>query len=270
MAQRLLLGVALVGVIPGANAFVPVVRGLPRGPSALPAFQLPTLELPDMSALFTGGDSSPKGPRASDVFELFDGGVDANSVAAACASSVTWVDLDASTPAEGPEAVAKLMEKKYEGATMVVDRVADGVRSSGATLYYDSEAGSGRRGTMYVEVDDAGLITFVQEAWEPLYKVRRSCGVRWCALVSESAAVKLCVVSTNLLLAEEGVGACAVPDSRNDTPFLSNNTHTLALTLHIAGQPNGGPTQSGDRQFRERGQGADVCPAQTQRCKRYW
>ena len=164
----------LVGVLSssGAYAFVPA-RSLPRGPAALPAFQLPTLELPDMSALFTG-DSTPKGPRASDVFELFDGGVDADSVAKRCAPSVKWVDLDASTPAEGPEAVAKLMSAKYPlGATMVVDRVADGVRSSGATLYYDSEAGSGRRGTMYVETDEEGLITFVQEAWEPLYKPGR-------------------------------------------------------------------------------------------------
>ena len=72
------------------------------------------------------------------------------------------------------EAVRELIAEKYTAQTrLIIDRVSDGVRSGGFVWHREADDRPGQvglRGTLYAELDDAGLIRYVREGCEPLLK----------------------------------------------------------------------------------------------------
>ena len=109
------------------------------------------------------------------ITELFgDGKVDPAAVAAACSESVEWVDMGLKEPLLGAAAVeAHLAELYPSGSKLVVERVSDGAHSGGFSWHREAEGveGSGLRGITYVELGDDGRITYVQDGYEPLFKL---------------------------------------------------------------------------------------------------
>ena len=98
----------------------------------------------------------------------------AAAVAAACAANVVWNDMDLAEPVRGPAAVESLLRDKFPaGSRLGVERLADGATSGGFTWHRAAagEQASGLRGVTYVELDDAGQISYVQEGAEPLFKL---------------------------------------------------------------------------------------------------
>jgi len=81
--------------------------------------------------------------------------------------------MDLKEPVRGPSAVeAHLASKFPPGSRLAVERLSDGATSGGFTWHREADVdGSGLRGITYVELDDAGQITFVQEGAEPLFKL---------------------------------------------------------------------------------------------------
>ena len=105
------------------------------------------------------------------------GAWDAGRVAAACAPDVVWEDMSLEEPLRGSQAVyahlaAAQAEDERNGATIAIERIADGERASGFTFHRAREGVSGRglRGTLYLEVDDQGRIQYVRVGVEPLFK----------------------------------------------------------------------------------------------------
>ena len=105
---------------------------------------------------------------------LFSNTVDANAVAAACSPTVTWNDMSLKEPLLGPSAVAEHLESLHPpGSKLVIERCADGEQKSGFCWHREADGvdGMGLRGITYVELDDAGQISFVQEGSEPIFKL---------------------------------------------------------------------------------------------------
>ena len=119
--------------------------------------------------------STMAGPRCDKLLPtLFSETVDPAAVAAACSSSVEWVDMDLKDPIRGPEAVeAHLAAKFPAGSKLMIERLSDGGRSGGFSWHREADGveGSGLRGVTYVELDDAGQIAYVQEGAEPIFKL---------------------------------------------------------------------------------------------------
>lgn len=100
--------------------------------------------------------------------------VDAAAVAAACAPNVKWYDMGLPEPVEGRDAVADLLQERYpEGSTLMVERLADGAASGGFAWRRGADGvdGRGLRGVTYFELDDDGQISYVQEGYEPIFKL---------------------------------------------------------------------------------------------------
>ena len=87
----------------------------------------------------------------------FEGIVDADAVASACASDVEWDDMSAGGPVSGPAAVRSLIAAKYpRGTRLVLDRVSDGRTSGGFVFHREAEdrpGAVGLRGTLFAELD---------------------------------------------------------------------------------------------------------------------
>ena len=113
---------------------------------------------------------------ADDVIaSLFSGGeVDADAVAAACASDVVWDDRCRRKAAVGREAVRKLVARKWRRGQLKVERVAEaGPGSNTAGFSWRREGGGdggGLRGITIVECDESGAVSHVVEGAEPLLK----------------------------------------------------------------------------------------------------
>jgi len=98
-------------------------------------------------------------------------------VADACASDVIWEDLSGFKPdLRGREAVLDALRSRpdnlAEVAPYVLDKVADGERSTGFTWHREAQGvnGWGLRGTTFVELNEKGEIAYVREIAEPLLK----------------------------------------------------------------------------------------------------
>ena len=131
------------------------------------------------SASVTMEAAAPAGTGCESLLrKLFDGVVDPEAVAAACATSVEWDDLSAPAPLVGRDAVrASLVSKFPRGSKLVLERLADGQRSGGFTWHREAvtENGSppsaiGLRGTLFAELDADGQICYVREGCEPILK----------------------------------------------------------------------------------------------------
>jgi len=100
--------------------------------------------------------------------------VDANAVAAACSATVVWEDMNAAEPANGREAVRSLLASKFPaGARLSLERLSDGASSGGFTWHRESASRPGQlglRGTLFAELDGNGLIAYVREGSEPIFK----------------------------------------------------------------------------------------------------
>jgi hypothetical protein len=97
--------------------------------------------------------------------------VDPAKVAAACSDTV---DMGLPRAIVGPDAVEEHLKKLYpSGTKLVVERIADGERSGGFCWHREAEGlvGIGLRGITYLELDGSGLISRVQEGYEPLFKL---------------------------------------------------------------------------------------------------
>ena len=105
---------------------------------------------------------------------LFEGTVDADTVAAACSANVEWKDMSAKEAAVGPAAVLDLIAAKFpEGSKLAIDRCSDGQKSGGFVWHREAADRPGQiglRGTLYAELDDAGKLCYVQEGCEPIVK----------------------------------------------------------------------------------------------------
>lgn len=116
--------------------------------------------------------------------ELFGDGtpaaVDASAVASACSDTVEWVDMGLEQPLRGRAAVAAHLRELYPaGSLLAVERLSDGTSSGGFTWHREAEgvAGIGLRGITYCELDADGKISFVQEGYEPLFKLDKALDV---------------------------------------------------------------------------------------------
>merc|ERR1719353_2509294 len=77
-------------------------------------------------------------------------------------------------PLRGPANVEAHLAQRYPpGTRLVMERVADGVKSSGFAWHREADGieGEGLRGITYVELDDAGKIAYVQEGYESIFKL---------------------------------------------------------------------------------------------------
>ena len=105
---------------------------------------------------------------------LFDGSVDAEAVASACAANIEWDDMTAKAPVTGPALVKELIADKFpDGSRLVIERISDGVQSGGFTWHREADdrpGAVGLRGTLYAELDDSGKIKYVREGCEPIVK----------------------------------------------------------------------------------------------------
>ena len=109
--------------------------------------------------------------------ELFDGVVDPDKVVAACSEAIEWDDVSAKAPAVDRSAVRELLAEKFPpGSKLKIDRIADGVSSSGFTWTREaitadgSPSQRGLRGTLFAELDEQGQLKYVREGCEPILK----------------------------------------------------------------------------------------------------
>lgn len=99
------------------------------------------------------------------------GGVNIDRIVESCSRNVVWEDFRLKEPVEGRDAVSNLLRSQFpEGTSIMLDRVSDGVKSSGFTWTREYEGKLGLRGTTYVRLDDDGKIECVKELAEPLVK----------------------------------------------------------------------------------------------------
>ncbi len=108
---------------------------------------------------------------------LFTGVIDPDAVAGACSADVVWDDLTLKEPIEGRAAVRRVIADKFpKDARLVIERLSDGQQSGGFTWHREavtadgSASPTGLRGTLYAELNDAGQLTYVREASEPILK----------------------------------------------------------------------------------------------------
>jgi len=105
-----------------------------------------------------------------------DGRGRAEAVIRACAPDVCFDDISAPSSIVGRDAVyAELARRDVDddacGASIVVERVADGEKMAGMTFHRTNRAGErGLRGTIAVEVDANGMICRITRATEPILK----------------------------------------------------------------------------------------------------
>lgn len=97
-------------------------------------------------------------------------GVDADAVAALCASYAQYEDLSSDT-FTGPGQIAKYFTSKYpEGCRVVCDRIAGDTTSGGFTWHReDAKGNEGLRGTTYCRFED-GKLVYACEGSEPILK----------------------------------------------------------------------------------------------------
>jgi hypothetical protein len=169
--------VATVALTPGLRMQLPdMSKSLPP----LPDFSKGMLKLPNFSNLFgsSSGTAKPvqtRGPRCDALLKATFGGdmFDPADVAAVCAPTVVWEDMSASKPFSGPEEVSAALASKFPaGSRLIIERLADGMRSSGFTWHREAagKLGEGLRGTLYAEIDAEGRLSYVREGCEPMFK----------------------------------------------------------------------------------------------------
>ena len=124
-----------------------------------------------------GGSSEKAAQKLVDVV-CAPTGVDADKVAALCASYAQYEDL-ASDTFTGPGQIAKYFAEKYpEGTRVVCDRIAGDAVSGGFTWHREDASGKeGLRGTTFVKFED-GKLVYAREGSElggnqPGSRVRR-------------------------------------------------------------------------------------------------
>ena len=104
----------------------------------------------------------------------FEGVVDADAVADACAPTIEWDDMSAGGTVTGPAAVRELIAAKYPaGSVLVLDKVSDGQNSGGFVFHReaaDRPGEVGLRGTLFAELDGDGRLAYVREGCEPIVK----------------------------------------------------------------------------------------------------
>lgn len=150
-------------------AFAPTLALRPTLPALRPSSRLGT-------PLASAGTSVRCDTLLRDLFAESPT-VDAAAVAAACSDGVQWVDmgLPKVAPITGRAAVEEHLAALYpDGSKLVVEKVSDGVSSGGFTWHREAAGAEGKeglRGITYVELDDAGKISYVQEGYEPLFKL---------------------------------------------------------------------------------------------------
>ncbi len=141
-------------------------KGLPPIPSDSETAKLIFVDRPTASANATS--------RLREAF--VDGRGRAEAVIRACAPDVRFDDISAPSSIAGRDAVyAELARRDIDdercGASVVVERVADGEKMAGMTFHRTNEAGErGLRGTIAVEVDENGMISRITRATEPILK----------------------------------------------------------------------------------------------------
>eukprot|EP00591_Stephanopyxis_turris_P010643 CAMPEP_0195529174 /NCGR_PEP_ID=MMETSP0794_2-20130614/31624_1 /TAXON_ID=515487 /ORGANISM="Stephanopyxis turris, Strain CCMP 815" /LENGTH=340 /DNA_ID=CAMNT_0040660439 /DNA_START=137 /DNA_END=1159 /DNA_ORIENTATION=- len=91
-----------------------------------------------------------------------------------CAENVVYEDRFEKEPFVGKAAVTNHMQNKVKSRNgkgdLRMDRISDGNKACGFAWTYTCDDEEGLRGTTYVELDEDGLIAFVREIPEPLYK----------------------------------------------------------------------------------------------------
>lgn len=93
------------------------------------------------------------------------------------ADDIVWEDLcEKKSKIVGVAAAAdKAFARRkslIKGSSIVIDNIADGVKSSGYTWYFSQDGleGKGLRGTTFISLDTAGQVNYICEIAEPLYK----------------------------------------------------------------------------------------------------
>lgn len=100
----------------------------------------------------------------------------AASLADACDGAVVWENTNEAGTVVGREAVRAMLLRRARAfpadAAVVLDKVADGRRSTGFTWHLAQQgvAGKGLRGTTFVGLSASGEIEYVREVCEPLAK----------------------------------------------------------------------------------------------------
>lgn len=87
---------------------------------------------------------------------------DANAVV----EDLYYSDVSASNSA----GVRAYVENKASCGRIVIDRLSDGTRSCGFTWHLEDDGAVGIRGTTYVELNEDGLVSYLREICEPLFK----------------------------------------------------------------------------------------------------
>ena len=101
--------------------------------------------------------------------------IDAAAIAAACSDTVVWNDMGLQEPLRGRAAVQTHLEALYPpGSLLAVERLADGATSGGFCWHREAEGMEGQlglRGVTFAELDGDGKLAYVQEGYEPLFKL---------------------------------------------------------------------------------------------------
>ena len=98
-------------------------------------------------------------------------GLDAAAVRPLLARDCLWEDYTTRI-ASGADDVAEMIAAKPAAARpYTIERIANGRRRGGFTYHREDSSGTrGLRGTVFIELNDAGEIQFVREMAEPLFK----------------------------------------------------------------------------------------------------
>ena len=154
----------------GASALVPAsssVAASRRGPTLHASFVADFMTAAQNAVSTNNGDKAAQ--KLVDVV-CAPTGVDADKVAALCASYAQYEDL-ASDTFTGPGQIAKYFAEKYpEGTRVVCDRIAGDSESGGFTWHREDVSGKeGLRGTTFVKFED-GKLVYAREGSEPILK----------------------------------------------------------------------------------------------------
>jgi hypothetical protein len=113
------------------------------------------------------------------IRSIFDGksGFDTECAIQSLSENCIWEDFSSHLPRrKGATEVANLlMDRKMSDSAAqrpyAIERITDGRRSGGFTYHREDDQGQrGLRGTVFIELDDEGLICYVREVAEPLFK----------------------------------------------------------------------------------------------------
>ena len=169
-AARLLLGACAAL---GASALVPAsssVAASRRGTTLHASFVADFMTAAQNAVASAAPGSGDKAAQKLIDVVCAPTGVDADAVAALCASYAQYEDL-ASDTFTGPGQIAKYFEEKYpEGTRVVCDRIAGDAVSGGFTWHREDANGKeGLRGTTFVKFED-GKLVYAREGSEPILK----------------------------------------------------------------------------------------------------